>query len=332
MLKVSVHDKFNLVKENIKGFSEIIIILIIVILIGVVSFLVYQNNKSKIEAEPYSPMVDKTSIPTTSITNEFRSADLENVVKDNDPFILGNFTFNPDPSYIKRTRQHISYSPYTITENPVSIITSTPDECGRPGNQFSVYAERNLDTPVGNIPSIILYSFDTSNVTFSSVEARNKFFSNLESMQINLENYSDFNNLYRELFDSVDDELYFGFTQKINCGYGGGGWTYPLLVEKIDNNIFDQVYYVEVNSGNGDLEQLPNRQLFVRKENSWLFISASQEFNSDIDWTECYSQEYNSQTTRDKLKCVENITRLSRDNSMNQEWIKKMLSFISYNS
>ena len=98
--------------------------------------------------------------------------------------------------------------------------------------------------------------------------------------------------------------------------------------------MFDWVYFSEINAGNGEYEHPPSRELFIKKGTNWLIVHEDADFtNSDFTHSlqECVPLEYNSDSTKDKLKCVEKITREYRSESENDAWINRMLSYISIN-
>lgn len=176
-------------------------------------------------------------------------------------------------------------------------------------------------------PGLAVDAWNTNSLEFKDQATEVAFRRQLEYFQ-NLQTYTNHQALLNKLFDPQAN-----FTLNVSNFYGGSGiFSYPLLVQVLPQSRFDAVYFAEIISGNGNLESPPSRVLIINERDSWIIIEEQPYYDITEGLMEhCYEIPYNTDTTRDKLRCVEKAWREKhRDAIENQRWAEEMLSKVTY--
>ncbi len=185
---------------------------------------------------------------------------------------------------------------------------------------------KTLDQKPNGSPSLVAFAWNQNKVEFKDDSAKTAFNEQLNYFQ-NLQIYTNHQALMNKVLDPKAN-----FTLNVSNFFGGSGiFSYPLLVQAVPQNAFDSVYFAEIIMGNGNLDQPPEKVLIINKNDSWLMIQESHYYKDTVNMPQCYEAPWNTDSIRDKLKCVEKAWREEyRNDAENQKWIEKTLKLLSY--
>lgn len=308
-----------------------IVLLVILTMVSIGYFFGMQHKKPKASQEtvflsPTIPVVTVTESPYEMEGTEIMRYGMIQ------PMHLGNFVFNPTKDYLYPVVP-LSLAPLQISVS--KIIAADPDQCTKINNVTNWGSYRYLpNVKPGFSPSFGITTWNEKEVTFiddagaDHPEHKAKYQEYIKELGL-LSQYTDQQKLYQEVFQ--DNSQFSLSPGLVGCG---GGWSYPLFISKVDQNTFDEVYYVEKNVGNGDIEKPPRRSLYIRDGDDWLLVGEDIHYEMQnketVDFSACYDTERIQNGRRTKLECVEKIwSEKYRSESENQAWIISILGMIS---
>jgi hypothetical protein len=124
-----------------------------------------------------------------------------------------------------------------------------------------------------------------------------------------------------------------GLSQYTACG---GGYFYPILIQKVPSTELDKAYYIEALAGNGQIEQAPKRMLIGNKGRNWIIIDDYDSSNAIVKGKQIYEEIIKVCKTdpeqQSSISCVAKVwASRYRNTALNNAWIYSMLSSIQSN-
>jgi hypothetical protein len=231
---------------------------------------------------------------------------------------IGNFVFTPPENYVVAEVYGepvaIRVSNYNATKEP---------NCDRVSGIYNFFSRRVSSMEPTMAPSFHIVSFDEQQLTFPDEAARQSFNTYLDQLAL-LEKVGIEPMLPIMSRSEIYKKLQLQIGNFISCG---GAWSYPLLLQKIDQPKFDQVFYGEFNRGNGDYAQPPQRALFVNQGSNWAVVT--EDYSDSFDHPildACLDLQINDATTDQNLECVDKAWRENyRSEAANKVWIERVI-------
>ncbi len=176
------------------------------------------------------------------------------------------------------------------------------------------------------------YSFTAWNLEslgYKSASAKNSALERIAALE-NLKNYTDRNKIVDWVFS--DSSRGRGITLEPWMGFAGcgGSLSYPIYVQKVEQNKFDIVLYAEALEGQeSEIFLGPVRFLIIKKNNDWLIVKEYENIGQSL--YEEASKICKQEKGNEIAGCVENIwAEKFRNQTDNKKWINYFLDAVDY--
>lgn len=211
-----------------------------------------------------------------------------------------------------------------------SELFSVNDDCPSVEGVETIEIHRKIENLQQTAsPKYIVTSWNLDDLSFANDTAKENSIRAQESVQ-NLKLYIDKNKLLNLVFDKFFNPNRYSIISTSpwrgldSCG---GYFSYPILIQSIEQDKFDEVIYTESFEGQ-DITN-PSRILVIRKNDDWLIFKEENYLKLEsyfIDTELCFSQK-----KINVWKCAEKVwaTRY-RNEDENQKWIDKIINIVNY--
>ncbi|MCH7730547.1 hypothetical protein IID21_03410 [Patescibacteria group bacterium] len=292
-------------------------------------------------------------IPTTptqqdELETEKTETEIKRTTEDKNKYIyqIGNFELKIDRGYVyldsvisgaNRVSQSQAY-PAEEAEYCLSLV----------GGVHRLLLERkypSLERPVfGGNPLLTFKYWNPNKLVYLDSQAETEIKDRLENF-INLFSYTDSGELLEKVVSLAGSDYsankYLTYQGRLlnpwsGTGVGGcgGGFSYPILIKKINSQKYNKVFFAETFEGNEPSNpNMPIKKLLINKGESWLLITEQRKGEDFTKFQEQAGQITSCPQAQlgEWLRCNEQLWRENfRDENTNQQWIERILSFVTY--
>lgn len=293
----------------------------------------YQMLKSESQIATQPPISTSTAVQDKP-TAEKAETEIKRMAEDKNKYIyqMGNFELKID-------RDYVYLDSLVSGTNKVSQSQAAPaEEAGYcsilVGGVQGLWLEQkypDLERESADGNTLITFEYWNPNqLVFLNEQAETEIKESLQDF-IDIFSYTDSGQLLEKVISSKRYELLSPW-DGTGVGGCGGGFSYPILIQKINSQEYDGVYFAEDFYGNNPLSNAPSKNLIINKAQDWLLVKSrlrreeEEKFYEQIEKVNCPSLN-----SEEGLRCREQQWRENfRDDNANQQWVEKILGFVTY--
>jgi hypothetical protein len=234
---------------------------------------------------------------------------------------LGNFTFTSVTSQIYRNN---NWGTGEVLNKVEKVASDPDDQCNKiTGEIYQLSAKKVIEgdptTPFKWMGSLYLIEWNEDKLTYLNEEVEQQVKKRLKELR-DLKKYEN-----KEVLVDGTPAL------TLERGISGCAWgySYPILIKKVDSLFYGAAYYAEEFSGNGWISS-PVRYLILNKGKDWLILDEmgtndkllKQDWNSNCEkikdktqWIGCYKKQWD-----------EKYRNVSED----ELWLKRMMRMVRH--